>query len=561
MDGNRDSKKLSQYLQLLVDHFNLEELKNLCFELAVDFDELKGEGKTAKFRELIVYLGMRRRLAGLNDLIKQKRKRVAWPETPPIWSSGVQSWSQALEHEKFVQEIDSYLNSIRKQALGTAKIRVPYKELHPFELSESRIYFGREQAIEKMLNVIHHARFTILHGAPGMGKTSLIRAGLMPRLLAENHFPIRVRTLNSDPIATLKRMLLRNPQQSSVVKTSLRDFLFKIHILLGEESRLFVFFDQFEAFFMQNVDSVGQMNFITELSECIDDRSLPVHFILSLQDKYVGQISTFQPHIEFPLANEYLLLPFTPDQAHSAIVKPLQQVNGRFEKGLVNTILSDFKVERIQPAHLQLLCSALFKKQLQNQPTPDNLVIRSTTYTALGGLETILQGRLGRVISSELPEELRLCAKKVLSILVTTEYQRDQKSEHELSELLQPIGITAAQLREVLKTLVDNGLLYRLQVGDVKEKTVFELAHEYLIEEIKPWVDVDQLEAKRVRTMLNNGHIENKNHNHLLSLGQLEVAAAQSTNVYLSFTEADCQLLLISAIYREGQYFALDSEI
>ncbi|MFN2104292.1 MAG: effector-associated domain EAD1-containing protein [Candidatus Promineifilaceae bacterium] len=59
--------------QRLVDEFNIEELQDLCFALGVDYEELGGTGKSAKARELVLYMQRRGRLGELNEAIRAKR--------------------------------------------------------------------------------------------------------------------------------------------------------------------------------------------------------------------------------------------------------------------------------------------------------------------------------------------------------------------------------------------------------------------------------------------------------------------------------------------------------
>ncbi|MBL7062642.1 MAG: hypothetical protein ISS49_00355 [Anaerolineae bacterium] len=81
--------------RLLVEHFDLEELRTLAFDLGVDFDDLRGEGKAAKARELIAYLERRNRWANLVTAIKTSRSDIAdllqIAETEPGTSASLES--------------------------------------------------------------------------------------------------------------------------------------------------------------------------------------------------------------------------------------------------------------------------------------------------------------------------------------------------------------------------------------------------------------------------------------------------------------------------------------
>ncbi|MGD2179340.1 MAG: hypothetical protein PVG71_16140, partial [Anaerolineae bacterium] len=71
-----------QLRQILTDHFNEGELHTLCFDLGVDYDDLPGEGKANKARELVSYLERRKRIPELVELVKKRRPRISWGDTP-----------------------------------------------------------------------------------------------------------------------------------------------------------------------------------------------------------------------------------------------------------------------------------------------------------------------------------------------------------------------------------------------------------------------------------------------------------------------------------------------
>jgi Effector-associated domain 7 len=76
----------SRYLSTLHDnmdrYFSLEEIRTLCFDLGVDFDSVRGEGKSARIRELLIAMGRSGRLPELLSLVQQERRNVTWPPIP-----------------------------------------------------------------------------------------------------------------------------------------------------------------------------------------------------------------------------------------------------------------------------------------------------------------------------------------------------------------------------------------------------------------------------------------------------------------------------------------------
>ena len=80
----------------------------------------------------------------------------------------------------------------------------PYKFLDSFELEDADIFFGRDAASTALHQTVIQARLTVLHARSGAGKTSLLKAGLAPRLIREGRIPIFARAFD-DPVLAVKR--------------------------------------------------------------------------------------------------------------------------------------------------------------------------------------------------------------------------------------------------------------------------------------------------------------------------------------------------------------------
>jgi hypothetical protein len=82
-----DSSRYLSDLHKQIDRlFNLEEVRTLCFDLGVDFDNVAGEGKSARIRELILQLARRDELPRLIDLVRQERPNAVWTGVPANFS-------------------------------------------------------------------------------------------------------------------------------------------------------------------------------------------------------------------------------------------------------------------------------------------------------------------------------------------------------------------------------------------------------------------------------------------------------------------------------------------
>ena len=82
-NADPDRQELIRLRKLLIGSFNLEELRLLCFDLGLDYEELAGRTKSTKMQDLITYLQRRGELQRLLDEVKSQRPNVDWPDFAP----------------------------------------------------------------------------------------------------------------------------------------------------------------------------------------------------------------------------------------------------------------------------------------------------------------------------------------------------------------------------------------------------------------------------------------------------------------------------------------------
>jgi hypothetical protein len=144
-------------------YFSLDEIPDLCFDLTLDFDELPPGGKSAKAR-------------GLVEMCQRQRRLVALAEA-------------VLEHCDNVQPSE-FLRDI-------ANDDAPFKGMLAFEEADEDIFFGREALTDELIARVHApetTNFLAIVGASGSGKSSVVRAGMVPQLCREAQWPIHLIT-------------------------------------------------------------------------------------------------------------------------------------------------------------------------------------------------------------------------------------------------------------------------------------------------------------------------------------------------------------------------------
>jgi WD40 repeat protein len=386
--------------------------------------------------------------------------------------------AEAFERQKLAQGVGAFVGRLQAIASDESDTRDanPYKGLLEYRLSDSEIFFGRSQAIRELLAGVRRGALTVLHSESGSGKTSLLQAGLSPHLIADGHLPLYLRPYNADPALVIKRAFLADPRQAPTLATApLRDFLFKVCEVLGPETGLYILLDQFEEMFTQQ-DEAARAEFVRELAECLNDETLNVRWVLALRTEHFGNLANFRPTIRNPYENDYRLNRLTRAEAQEVIVTPAARREVQFESGLVEAILDDLGKTEIAPPQMQLVCASLF-----NDLNGGRLITHAA-YEGEGRAAGILRGHLERVLSRDLPKGSRAAARRLLESLISSEQQRVVRQHQELVQEMGAGGVTATTLNTILSQLVDSHLI---RENETENGPVYELAHDYLLGEIK----------------------------------------------------------------------------
>jgi hypothetical protein len=182
----------------------------------------------------------------------------------------------------------------------------PYKFLYPFALEDADIFFGRDTAIKDLSQIVLRDRLTILHAPSGAGKSSLLNAGLAPRLIRQGRLPVFARVYQAPNLA-VKRTIAPpslGPWPHLLADLTLPEFLASVcHRLSRQTQELVIIVDQFEEFFIFHPLPDNRAPFINTLATCLDDKTLPVRFIIALRKDYYSDLAECQSRIPTILYN------------------------------------------------------------------------------------------------------------------------------------------------------------------------------------------------------------------------------------------------------------------
>ena len=257
----------------------------------------------------------------------------------------------------------------------------PYPGLRPFKREESDIFFGREQHVDQLLEKLGQHHFLAVVGTSGCGKSSLVKAGMLPALdagflaRAGAHWYVVDMRPGHRPMWALAESLLvsqafgatrgTEPESLALLNATLRRGpLGLIEALretpLPERANLLVLVDQFEEIFRyrRDIDSQEADAFVALLVASARQREVNVYIALTMRSDFLGDCAVFLDLPETINESQFLAPRLTRDQRAAAITEPARVFGGDVEPGLVNRMLNDMGAD---PDQLPLMQHALMR--------------------------------------------------------------------------------------------------------------------------------------------------------------------------------------------------------
>ena len=418
----------------------------------------------------------------------------------------------------------------------------PYKFLDYYTENDQGLFFGREEEIENICSRILARRSFLLYGRSGVGKSSILRAGVIPRLHGQGHKACIIRSF-TDPLQHMQRMVRRLVTGNGEGDVdpdgdSLRDLLHRRWSV--SSSRIVVMLDQFEEFFLL-LDDGGRQAFIDELGAIMEDDELPLQFVFVMREDMLAEMSRLKPVVPEIFHHECRLGRLTPEQAARAITGPAWRVGCRFEDMLVDRLLEDLSdQDSVDPPHLQIVCDTLY-----DQRDERNLITESA-YDRLGGASQILADYLARVLRRFSAADLSVVQQVLLALISADERLIVVREAELLSRIQTGDRYDDNALEKLLGELVDARIVRR---RNQEGEGWLELAHECLIPEVSRWLTNSVYEAKQARSLLERSVENYRTYQLIMDRESLDLLSPYLEEIGVSGHEA--YLLCISLLNRD----------
>lgn len=378
---------------------------------------------------------------------------------------------------------------------ATHAILCPYRGLLYFREEDAPFFFGRETAIAQLISAVRQHNLVAVVGASGSGKSSVVRAGLVPELRKARDHAWDVATIvpTDRPVHALAAVLMPFLEPSMtetdrLVETNkLAEALLSQTIKLREVvdcvlakqpsmDRLLLIADQWEELFTLCKDDGARQCFIDNILEATATTKLSA--VLTLRGDFFGRaITDYRPLSDRVQGAQVNLGPMTPAELRLAIEEPARKVALTFEDHLVDLILAHSEYEPGNLPLVEFVLSLLWEQRRGGE-------LHYEAYQAMGQLKGAIAAKAESLYGHLSKQDQQRVQQIFLRLVRPGEGEADTRRRATFTEL-------GKELRGPAQTLVDNRILVSSRLASSGEDTI-EVSHEALIRQwgrLKKWVD------------------------------------------------------------------------
>jgi WD40 repeat protein len=369
----------------------------------------------------------------------------------------------------------------------------PYVGLGYYTEDRANVFFGRDAERKVIVTNLRASRLTVLYAQSGVGKSSLLRAGVTPRLReaavesyarrgSAAHIPVVFSSWSDEPVEQFVSQLegaiapfWRREGPIELPRVSLTEALWAA--VSGTDATVLVILDQFEEYLLYRSSERRPGRLADEIAELINSRGLRANFLIAVrEDAYAGLGDLFKAKVPNVYGNYLHLEYLHRDAAREAIVKPVERFNAAhaqadpvlIEPDLVEAVLDEVRTgqvvfeqggkgvvagrngvsaqaDEIETPYLQLVMTTLWERELG----AGSRTLRLSTFEHLGGAQEIVRAHLDNALAS-LPAEQRDVAADIFNYLVTPS---GTKIVHRIPDLASYSGREVADVEKLVEQL------------------------------------------------------------------------------------------------------------
>jgi WD40 repeat protein len=415
----------------------------------------------------------------------------------------------------------------------------PYKGLRPFTQEDAAFFFGRDSERRLIRANMMSARLTLLYGASGVGKSSVLLAGVVPDLLERARkntaagnppglVPVVFGRWKDDPVGELARAIreaaaevLGENVEAATPPVTLDAEIERVAERVG--GPVLIVLDQFEEYFLYHGDEDGEDTFAVQFPRVVNRKDLRVGLLVAIREDAIAKLDRFKGRIPQLFENYLRIEHLDPASARDAITRPVEEWNRlvrepeqmSIEDALVDAVLAEVRPEqiaweqtgaeqareragsdRIDTSFLQLVLERLWRAETG----AGSRTLRESTLRELGGAKGIVREHVEEGMPGAEQEAERAIATAIFQFLVT---QSGSKVAHTAADLAGFADESPEAVERVLDALASGDVRILKTVApppDRPDKN-YELYHDLLAEPVLAWRarQVEEAHERRAR--------------------------------------------------------------
>ncbi len=496
-----------------------------------------------------------------NAIIQKATAKVP-EERYPDAITLVKEFQQALRQGYATIELDLEELDLAYDDFDLIETKNPYKGLRAFQQADAADFFGRTAMIQRVLDRLQEPvvenNFLAVIGPSGSGKSSLVKAGVLPALRAgrvpgsENWFYAEM-VPGEVPLEELASALLSVsssplPGVVGTLRENADGLAMGVYEALpSPDNKLLLMIDQFEELFTQVELESDRQQFLDLILNAVNAENSPVIIIATLRADFYDRPLLYQGFGELIRARTELVLPLNDEELAETIAGPARRVGAVLEDDLIETIIDDV---REQPGALPLLQYALtelFERR-------EGALLTNAAYRDIGGTLGALAKRAEEVFRRFNEPGQNMARQMFLRLVTLGEGQEDTRRRILQSELL-TLGD-----RDVVEDVIDRFGRYRLLTFDRDETTrssTVEVAHEALIrrwERLREWLTESRQDVRMERELLHaatDWEASKRDSSYLMQGNRLLTFEEWMENSTLRLNELEIEFMSVSLAARD----------
>lgn len=392
----------------------------------------------------------------------------------------------------------------------------PFPGIRSFEMNESHLFFGRELQIRELVDKLSETRFLAIVGSSGCGKSSLIKAGLIPQLQMSKNgaTPVDWKLIlfrpADDPIGNLANAITSDLSTSEHIADALRSGNENLVSVLKNKASgnqyFLIVIDQFEELFRFKKSKssfrtiLDATTFIDLILQAVHQTEIQVYVALSMRTDFLDDCTEFRGLSEMINRGYYLVPRMNNEERMLAITGPVSISGGKISDELVNRLLEDVGDD---PDQLPILQHALMRSwdywtlnRVGDQP------IDIDHYQAIGTMKEALSIHLEEIYSELKDPKYQFHAEKLFKALTDISSEsRGTRRPTQLQEICTLAGAREEEIIMVIEKFRSPGCAFLMPSARVQltSDTTIDISHESIMRvwtRLNKWVEEESQSAQ-----------------------------------------------------------------